>query len=87
VGGAEREIDTNGVCFTLEVTEYLIYQFSEAILLMRACDSRCTEVSKTQPPLFVLVTLKSLNEAVSPLKENSSNGRTESYLPGYWAGD
>jgi hypothetical protein len=27
-GGAER--DTNGVCFTFEVTEYFIHQLSEA---------------------------------------------------------
>jgi hypothetical protein len=48
----ERERDTNGICFTLEVTEYFIHQLSEADWLMGACDSRCTEASKTQPPSF-----------------------------------
>jgi hypothetical protein len=55
-GGWRREY-TNGICFMLEVTEYFIHQLSEADWLSKACDSRCTEASKTQPLSFVLVTL------------------------------
>jgi hypothetical protein len=53
----EREFYTNSICFTLEITEYFIHHLSEADWLTRACDSRCTEASKTQPPSFMLVTL------------------------------
>jgi hypothetical protein len=59
VQGAEREkgIYTNGICFTLEVTEHFIHQLSEVDWLTKAWDSRCAEVSKIWPPLFVTVTL------------------------------
>jgi hypothetical protein len=43
-----REIDvcTNGISFTLKVTEFFI-QSSEADWLIRVCDSRCTEAFRT----------------------------------------
>jgi hypothetical protein len=53
----DTEVCTNGVRFTLEVTEYFIHQLSEADWLTRARDSRCVEESTTQLPSFVSVTL------------------------------
>jgi hypothetical protein len=57
----ERDICTNGICFTLEVTEYFIHQLPEADWLIRGCESRCAEASKTQPPSFVSVTLEAVH--------------------------
>jgi hypothetical protein len=54
--------NTNGVCFTLEVTEYFIHHLCEADWLTRARDSRCAEVSNTQPPSFVTVTLSTTDK-------------------------
>jgi hypothetical protein len=53
------------VCSMLEVTEYFIRELPKwayskwlnADWLMRVHDSRCTDVSKTQPPLFVSVSI------------------------------
>jgi hypothetical protein len=42
----------------LEVTEYFIHQLDEADWLTRACNSTRAEAFKTQPPSFVLVTLR-----------------------------
>jgi hypothetical protein len=53
----EREMYTNGVCCTPEVTEYFIHQLSEADWFTRSRDGRCAEASKTRPP-FVSVTLQ-----------------------------
>lgn len=48
---------TNGVCFTLEVTDYFIQQLSATDWLTMARDSSCAEAFKTQLPSFVSVTL------------------------------
>jgi hypothetical protein len=51
-----RDRDTDGVCFTLEATEYFTHQLSEADWLTTARASRCAEASKTQlPPALKLV--------------------------------
>jgi hypothetical protein len=57
MGGTEKQIYTNGICFTFEATEYFIYHLSEADWLMRICGSTCAGASKTQLPLFVSATL------------------------------
>jgi hypothetical protein len=56
-GGADRKTDTNGACFTLKVTEYFIYQSSEADWFRRARDSKCADALETRPPSRVSVTL------------------------------
>jgi hypothetical protein len=58
MGDAEREIYTNGICFTLQVTDYFMHQLSEADWLTRAHNSRCTKASNTWPLSLVSVTLK-----------------------------
>jgi hypothetical protein len=47
----------NGICFMLEGTEHFMYQLLEVEGVMKAHGSRDAEVSNTQLPVFLSVTL------------------------------